>query len=166
MERLLDWLFPVSLAVDVATLVALMGVPFLCIRSFLNEEWPQARVRVAYLCYILCATVVASFALHLVVDGGEVLMVFLLFLAPFAVAAVVALAMTLAARSNRTLGMLAAGTLVVALVQLLAELHGYASALGTAVIVVDCAYVVLVLGASVYRRGEWRSRRAGMQALR
>jgi hypothetical protein len=166
MERLVDWLFPVSLAVDIATVVALVGVPFLCIRSFLNEEWPQARVRVAYLCYILCAIVVASFVLHLVVDGGEVLMVFLLFLAPFAVAAVVAIAMTLAAGSNRTLRVFAAATIVVALVQLLAEIYGYAGALGTAVLVVDCAYAVLVLGAGAYRRSEWRRRPTTGQALR
>jgi hypothetical protein len=153
----LDFLYPVSVALDIVALVATVFFPMLGLGSITRFGRRDGRITSAYLGYICCAVLVASFTLHFGLDGGEVYMMFLLWLIPFAVAAAVALLMTFAIASNGALWTLAVTTTMLGLAQAFAERQpgGIGGTLATLMFVVYCAYAVLVLGVSAYRHVEW-----------
>jgi len=152
-----DFLYPVSVALDSVALAATVFLPILGLGSLIRSGWRQGRITIAYLGYICCAVLVASFTLHFGLDGGDIYMMFLLWLIPFAVAAAVALSMTLAIASSGTLWTLAVATTVLGLAQAFADRQpgGIGGTLATLMFVVYCAYAVLVLGVSTYRHVEW-----------
>lgn len=156
MERM-DFLYPVSLALDFVALATIIVAPILVFVSLDRHGWRQARFRIAYLGYVCCAALAASFAMHFFLDGGDIYMVFIFWLAPFAIGAAVALLMTLAIGRNGTLWMLALATIVLSVVQVFAELQpgGIGGGVAILVLVVYSAYAVLALAACAYHHGQW-----------
>jgi hypothetical protein len=153
----LDFLYPVSVALDIVALAATVFFPILVLVSLIRSGWRHGRITIGYLGYICCAVLVASFTLHVGLDGGDIYMMFLLWLIPFAVAAAVALLMTLAIATSGTLWTLALATIVLGLAQAFAERQpgGIGGTLATLMFVVYSAYAVLVLSVSAYRHVEW-----------
>jgi len=156
MERL-DFLYPVSLALDFVALATIIVAPILAFVSLDRHGWRQARFRIAYLGYVCCAALAASFAMHFFLDGGDIYMVFIFWLAPFAIAATVALLATLAVGSNRTLWSLALATITLGLAQVVAELQpgGIGGGVAVTMLVIYATYAVLVLGVCVHQL-RWR----------
>jgi len=154
---LFDFFFPVSIALDLAALVAVILTPIIGLVSLDRHGWRQARFTIAYLGYACCAALAASFAMHFCLDGGDIYMVFIFWLAPFAIAAAVALLATLVVGSNRKLWLLALATITLGLAQVVAELQpgGIGGGVAVTLLVLYAAYVVLVLGACVHQL-RWR----------
>ena len=155
--RPLEYLYPVSVALDITAVAATSAFPILALVSFIRSGWRQGRVTTAYLGYVCCALLVMSFTLHLALDGGDVFMMFQFWAFPFAVAAAIALLMTLATASGGTLWMLALATAMLVLAQTCAERQpgGIGGAVATLMLVAYCSYALLVLGLSARRRLEW-----------
>lgn len=154
---LVDHLYPVSMALDVSAFAAIMLFPTLGLFSLGRSGWQQARLTIAFLGYICCAVLVASFAMHLGLDGGVVYMVFVFWLVPFVVAATVAMLITLTMRSQATLWLFATATVLLVLAQAIAERQpgGIGGATAMALLAVFGAYALLVLVVSAYRHDEW-----------
>jgi ankyrin repeat protein len=136
---------------DIVVGVALLCAPILGVVIVKRSGRRQARMRLAYLGYGMCALVVALFQLHLYVDGPEIFMVFGLSLLPIAAFAAVGMAMTIAARSERALWLLGAATLALGL----AQVATFIGLLGSFMNIVARGYVLLVLGTAAYRSGAW-----------
>jgi hypothetical protein len=154
---LVDCLYPVSMALDVSALAAIVLSPILALVSLRRSGWQQARLTIAYLGYICCAALVASFAMHLGLDGGDIYMVFVFWLIPFGVAATVAILMTLTVWSQATLWLFATATMLLVFAQAFAERQpgGIGGATAMLMFAVFCAYALLVLAVSAYRHDEW-----------
>ena len=152
-----DCLFPVSVALDVAALVAIVSAAILVLTGLFRHGWQRGRFRIAYLGYICSALLALSFVVHLCVDGGDIYMMFVLWLAPFTVAATLAILMTLAIGSSDTLWWLAGATIVLGLAQLLADLlpGGIGGVRAWVLAATYFAYAFLVLILSARRRQEW-----------
>jgi hypothetical protein len=110
----------------------------------------RGQIRIAYLGYAVCALVVGFFQFHLYVDGPDIFMMFGIFLFPIVIAAGLAVANTVGARSA-TLRILGGATLALGLFQILT----FMDIMGTFMNVIARAYVILVLIACIYRRREW-----------
>jgi len=153
----LDFLYPVSVALDLVALAATVFFPILALVSLIRSGRRQGQVTIAYLGYICCAVLVASFTLHFGLEGGDIYMMFQFWLIPFAVAAVGALLMTVAIASSGTLWTLAVATAMLGLAQAFAErqLGGIGGTMATLMFVVYCAYALLVLSVSACRHAEW-----------
>lgn len=153
----LDFLYPVSVALDLVALATIVSSPFLGLVSLVRCGWRQARFTIAYLGYICCAVLVASFAMHFFLDGGDIYMMFSLWLIPFAVAATVAFLMTLAIAPSGTLWTLTLVTTMLGLAQAFAERQpgGIGGGLAILMLVIYCAYAVLVLVVCAYRHDKW-----------
>lgn len=153
----MGWLYSIALVLDIATLAAVVLFPFVSIGSVDRVGWRRGSVTVAYLGYLCCAALVATFALHFALDGGEIFMVLVFWLIPFAVVAVVAWVMSVINRSSRTLRKLALATVVLVIAQVVAnELPGGIGGLSAVVLLGVCAvYPVFVAGVAVHRRSEW-----------
>lgn len=153
----LDFLYRVSGALDIVALSTTVFFPILALVSLIRSGWRQGQITIAYLGYICCAALVASFALHFGLEGGDIYMMFDFWLIPFAVAAVVALLMTFAISSSGTLWTLAVATTMLGLAQVFADLQpgGIGGTLATLMLVVYCAYALLVLSVSACRHVEW-----------
>lgn len=159
----LEFLYPVTVALDLAALAACLMAPILAVSSLSRSGWQRARAKIAYLGYLCCAVVATSFALHLALDGGDIFMVFVFWLVPFGVAAVVAILVTVIIGSSRGLWILAAATMLLGLVQGLAELSpgGIGGGVAVLLLVAYFAYAFIVLVVSVQRRSEWWSSSRG-----
>jgi hypothetical protein len=159
----LDLIYPITVAVDFAAIAACLVAPVLAVSSLSRSGWQRARATIAYLGYICCAVVATSFALHFAVDGGDIFMMFVFWLVPFSVAAMVAILVTLVIGSSTGLWILAAATMLLGLVQGLAELSPGGIGGGVAVLLLAAylAYATVVLVVSVQRRSEWLSSSRG-----
>lgn len=159
----LEFIYPVTVALDFAAIAACLVAPILAVRSLSRSGWQRARAAIAYLGYICCAIVATSFALHFAIDGGDIFMMFVFWLVPFSVAAMVAILMTLVIGSSRGLWILAAATMLLGLVQGVAEFSPGGIGGGVAVLLLAAyfAYVIVVLVVSVQRRSEWSSSSRG-----
>lgn len=159
---LYDFFFPISIALDVVALAAIILTPILGFVSLDRHGWRHSRFTIAYLGYACCSALAASFALHFLLDGGEIYMVFVFWLIPFAVAAALALLMTVAIGSNRTLWSLALATIMLGLAQVIADRApgGIGGGVALTMLVLYAAYALLVPGVCAYqliwRRG-WDS---------
>ncbi len=153
----LSSLYQVSDALDIMALTATVLFPILALVSLSRSGWRQGRITIAYLGYICCAVLVASFTLHFALDGGDIYMMFWLWMIPFAIAAAVSLLTTLVIASNSSLWILAVATALLSLAQAFAEHQpgGIGGSLAVMMIVVYSAYSVLVLSLSAYRHAEW-----------
>jgi len=152
-----DFLFPVSVALDVAALVAIVSSAILGLTGLIRHGWHRGKLRIAYLAYICSAALVLSFVVHLCMDGGDIYMMFVLWLVPFTVTVTLAILMTLAIGSSDTLWLLAAATIVVGLAQLFAELlpGGIGGGRAWLLAAIFFAYAFLVLILAARRRPEW-----------
>lgn len=155
--ELMGWLYLLVFGFDIATLAAVVLFPFVSIGSVDKVGWRRGSITVAYLGYLCCAALAGSFAAHFALDGGEIFMVFVFWLIPFAVAAVVALAITATNRSSDTLWKLALATALIAFAQVVADqLPGGIGGLHAVLLLaVYCTYPVFITGMSIYRRAEW-----------
>lgn len=155
--RHLDFLYPVSVALDFVALASIVFSPILGFVSLIRCGWRQGRFTIAYLGYVCCAALVASFTAHFFLDGGDIYMMFSVWLMPFVVAATTALVMTLAIGRNGTLWTLALATTALGLAQAFAEqqVGGIGGGLARLMLVIYCAYAVLVLGLCAYRHDQW-----------
>jgi len=153
----LDFLFRVSVAFDVAALATAVIAPILGLVTLIRSGWQRARPTFAYLGYVCCAFLAASFALHFALDGGDIFMMFVFWLVPFAVAATVAILMTLAIDSSRGLWILAAATILLGLVQVAAEFSpgGIGGVVAVLLLAAYFVYTIVVLVVAVLRRSEW-----------
>jgi hypothetical protein len=61
--RQLEYLYPVSVALDITAVLATSAFPILALVSFIRSGWRQGRVTTAYLGYVCCALLVMSFTL-------------------------------------------------------------------------------------------------------
>lgn len=159
----LEFLYPVTVALDLAALAACIMAPILAVRSLSRSGWQRARTTIAYIGYLCCAVIATSFALHFAIDGGVIFMMFEFWLVPFSVAAMVAIIVTLVIGSSRGLWILAAATMLLGLVQWLAELSpgGIGGGVAVLLLVAYFAYAFIVLAVSVQRRSEWSSSSRG-----
>lgn len=155
--RLTDALFPLTVALDIVALAAVIAFPILALGSLARTGKRQGSVTAAYLGYLCCAALAASFAAHFALDGGEIFMMFVFWLVPFALAAVVALLLTAITASSDTLWKLALATVLLGVVQAVAELlpGGIGGLHAVLLLAVYGAYPVFVIGLSAYRRAEW-----------
>jgi hypothetical protein len=154
---LVDRLYPVSMALDVSAFAAIVLFPILGLVSLIRSGWRQVRLTIAFLGYVCCAALVASFAMHLGLDGGDIYMAFVFWLVPFGVAATVAILMTLTIQSHATLWLFAVATMLLVLAQGIAERQpgGIGGATAMLLLAVFGAYALLVLVVSAYRHDEW-----------
>jgi len=155
----LDLIFPITVAFDVAALAACVIAPIIAVTSLIRSGWQRARATIAYLGYACCAVLATSFALHFAIDGGDIFMMFVFWFVPFSVAATVAILVTLAIDSSRGLWILAVATILLCLVQGLAEFSPGGIGGGVAVLLLAAyfAYAIVVLVVSLQRRSEWSS---------
>ena len=135
---------------DIAVLILLGCSLILYVVLALWSRPERGQIRIAYLGYAVCALVVGLFQLHLYVDGPDIFMMVGIFLFPIAIAAGLAIANTVGARSA-TLRILGGATLALALFQILT----FMDIIGMFMNVIARAYVILVLIACIYRRREW-----------
>lgn len=152
-----DFLYPVALALDVAAFATLLIAPILGLVALNRSSWQRARSTFAYLGYVCCAFLATSFALHFALDGGDVFMMFVFWLVPFAAAATVAMLLTVVIQSSSGLWILAAATLVLGLLQVAAELSPGGIGGGVAMLLLGAyfAYTIVVLVMAVRRHPEW-----------
>lgn len=148
----------VQFALDVAVIILLACSPVIWFVIFVRSQRNRAWVRAGYLGYATCAAVVGLFQLHLYVDGPAIFMMFNWFAVPAVVAGTLALIMTITARFNVTLWILAGATGILGLFQVL-TLMGI---IGPLMNPIARAYVLIVLGAYAYRGLKWWS--AGRQS--
>jgi hypothetical protein len=103
--------------------------------------------------------VATSFAQHFAPDGGDIFMMFVWWLLPFSVAATVAILITVVIGSSRGLWILAAATMLLGLVQGVAEFSpgGIGGGMAVLLLVAYFVYAIIVLVVSVQRHSEWWS---------
>jgi len=154
-----DFLYQVAVAFDVAALGTVVIAPILGFVTAIRCGWQRARPTFAYLGYVCCAFLATSFALHFALDGGDIFMMFVFWLVPFAVAATVAMLMTLVIDSSRGLWILAAATILLGLLQLVAEFSpgGIGGVVAVLLLGAYFVYAIVVLVVTVQRRSEWWS---------
>lgn len=154
-----DFLYQVAVVFDVAALGAVVIAPIVGLVTIIRSGWQRARSTFAYLGYVCCAFLAASFALHFALDGGDIFMMFVFWLVPFAVAATVAMLMTLVIDSSRGLWTLAAATILLGLLQLVAEFSpgGIGGVVAVLLLAAYFVYAIVVLVVTVQRRSEWWS---------
>jgi len=156
---ILDFLYPVAVAFDFAALATVLIAPILGLVILIRSDRKRARSACAYLGYVCCAVVATSFALHFALDGGDIFMMFIFWLVPFIVAATVAILITMVIGSSRGLWILAAATMLLGLVQGVAEFSpgGIGGGVAVLLLVAYFVYTIVVLVVSVQRHSEWRS---------
>jgi hypothetical protein len=155
--RLTDALFPLTVALDIVALAAVISFPILALGSLAKTGKRQGSVTAAYLGYLCCAALAASLAAHFTLDGGEIFMMFVFWLVPFALAASVALVLTAIVGSSDALWKLALSTVLLAAAQFVAELlpGGIGGLQAVLLLAVYCLYPVFVAASAARYRAEW-----------
>jgi len=153
LSSLLVWTQPFALLSLLALALCSLVIPWMIVK--LSTDRKVAQIRIAYFAYAVCALIIALFELLLWVEGPIIAMasglLIVLFMLPAAIAGMVAVVLTVAARFNINLSVLGAATLALGGLQLLS----FAGLIGTWMNVIAWAYVMLVLCVIVCGRHSW-----------
>ncbi|MBS0395311.1 MAG: hypothetical protein JSR54_11830 [Proteobacteria bacterium] len=142
-------------AADLVAFALLLATPVVAIAVAARSRPGRVAVRIAYLGYAACAAIAADLALHLAVEGGEILKAGVAFAAAFVVEAALASVMTFVGARAAALRGLFAATLAVALAHLAAGLLRYPGPTLSALAVIDLLYAAAVVATVMRGRRDW-----------